>query len=98
MSDEAISSNNTSQMASNDVDISLSVPRLNGSDFGVWKVQIEAVLTAKGLGLALEGREADQRKNQSAKSLLLLALDNRHVNLVFSCEQTKEICAPMLNS
>lgn len=67
-----------------------ALPRFSGSDYPVWKAQMEAILIAKGLGDTLKGT-ADESKEQVAKSLLLISLDNKHVKLILSCKTTKDI-------
>lgn len=84
---------------------SLNVSKFDGSDFAVWRAQMLAMFTAKGLDSVLKvekplGGTTDENKTElanylrierQARPLLLLALDNKHAKLVLKCETTKEM-------
>lgn len=73
--------------------------KFNGNDFAVWKGQMEALLYAKDLGEAITevatGTETERaafiKMDRKARSLLLLALDNKYAKLVLKCATAKEI-------
>lgn len=65
------------------------LPKFTG--FAVRKGQIEAILMAKDLCGVLKVRNPEQSKDQTARSLLLMALDNKHVKLILNCKTSREI-------
>lgn len=68
-----------------------TLPKFVGRDFAVYRAQMEAILVAKGLGSTIKVGATDAAKDQLAKSLLLMSLDNKFVKLVLSCKTSYEI-------
>jgi len=79
------------------MDERLSVPEFRGTNFGVWKVQLHALLAAKGLILVLTASDGDNQQaelkaaDQQAMAIILLALDTKFVKLVMHCKSAKEV-------
>jgi len=66
-----------------------TIPKFNGNDYAVWKIQMKSILIAKDLGSAIENEiKAEQdvnSKDAKARALLFASLDNKHVKLVMQC-------------
>lgn len=84
----------------------LSVSKYKGTDFSVWKVQIESLLVAKGWDVAIkktlreiepDSIEKFETAERNAKSLLLMSLDNKYVKLVLQCSTAKTIWDRLLS-
>lgn len=82
------------------MDERVSIPKFNGSDFGVWKAQIESFIVAKHWDYVLYQLktevEAPRQHNydgvdKHVKALLLNALDTKNVRLVYKCGSSREI-------
>lgn len=80
----------------------VNCPKFNGTDFAVWKVQMESLLAAKDLLETIQTPTEDVedsgavrkllvKKDCLARSLILLALDNKYVKLVLKCKTAKEV-------
>jgi len=77
----------------------VQMAKFDGNDFAVWKAQIQAYLDDKGCGMVLVEPEPTNEvdlaryksKDMTARSTLLLALDNKHVKLVLHCKTAYEI-------
>ena len=72
-----------------------TIPKFNGKDYAVWKIQMKSILIAKDLGSAIENEiKAEQdvnSKDAKARALLFASLDNKHVKLVMQCTTAKQI-------
>lgn len=75
----------------------LQIQKFDGQDFAVWKCQMEALIIARDCGEALlpikteTDKNAYLKKDNLARSLLLLSLDNKHCKLVIQYRTAREI-------
>lgn len=82
------------------MDDKVSIPKFNGSDFGVWKAQIEAYIIAKNWHFVLSQVKSEVELTRQAsfdgidrhvKALLLMSLDTKNARLVLKCGSAREI-------
>jgi len=77
------------------------VVEITGSDFAVWHMQIEEILTAKGLEAAIKSEEAFVKResmsktfieaNGKAKAIILLGLETKYIKLIMHATTAREM-------
>lgn len=77
-----------------------SITKFNGEDFACWKIQMESLLEAKELAIAIQNEKIEftadrqpafEKIEKRARSLLLLGLDTKHLKSVLNCKTAKQI-------